>query len=81
MNELQVAYQAFSFFLEETHLGDICTPGVPFRFCGNVMDTQGGGAELSLSQECRDLGSGHRVGAAWLWNLGRLPDQGQQGRT
>lgn len=45
MNELQVAYQAFSSFLEETLLGNMCTPGIPFHFQGSVMDTQGGGAE------------------------------------
>ena len=31
MNELQVAFQAF-FFLEETLLGNMCTPGIPFCF-------------------------------------------------
>lgn len=41
MNELQLAYQAFSYFLEETHLGNMYTPGIPFRFQGSVMDTVG----------------------------------------
>ena len=76
MNELQVAYQAFSSFLEETLLGNMCTPGIPFHFQGSVMDTQGGGAER------RGLGSSHKAGPPRLWNLvGRMPGQGQQGRT
>ena len=51
MNELQVAYQAFSFFLEETILGNMCTPGIPFRFQGSVIDTQGGGAEPESGEQ------------------------------
>lgn len=44
------------------------------------MDTQGGGAEPE--SERRGLGSSHKAGPPQLWNLvGRLPGQGQQGRT